>query len=500
MMPALFDQTTIEITARGSDGAQYLFRATGSVPKFDGYLAVYEEGKDQKDEEDEELRHKLPAAEEGQTLKIREIRPEQHFTEPPPRYSEASLVKKLEELGIGRPSTYASILSVLRDRAYVRLERGRFVPEPKGRIVTAFLSSFFKHYIEYDFTADLEEKLDEVASGELPWKQLLRDFWTNFHTATEEAKELKFADVVSALDEILGPHMFPKREDGADPRGCPACGNGRLGLKLGRFGAFIGCSNYPECRFTRQLGRPDENGEAQPRELGIDPKSGETVSLKSGRFGPYVQLGEQVNGEKPPRAGIPKGIAADTIDLEMALKLLALPREVGTHPETGKPIMAGFGRFGPFLVHDGAYASLETPEEVFTVGINRAVTVLAERKAKGGGPRRGGQALKDLGAHPETGAPVKVMKGKYGPYVSDGKINATLPQGSDPGSVTMEEAVALLAARAAKGPAIKRGKKAKASKETAEPKAKKKAENGEAPNGERKPKAKRKAKPKGAPN
>ena len=489
------ERTSVDVVS--ADGAATL-RATGTVTLFDGFLRLYQESRDDDGDGDD---GSLPKLTLNEALKLLAVRDEQHFTEPPPRYSEASLVKKLEELGIGRPSTYASILSVLRDRAYVKLERGRFVPEPKGRIVTAFLSSFFKHYIEYDFTADLEEKLDEVASGELPWKQLLRDFWTNFHIATEEAKELKFADVVTALDNILGPHMFPARDDGGDPRTCPTCGNGRLGLKLGRFGAFIGCSNYPECRFTRQLGRADENGEAQPRELGVDPTSGEVVSLKSGRFGPYVQLGEQVNGEKPPRAGIPKGYTADTIDLEMALKLLSLPRDVGTHPETGKPIKANFGRFGPFLQHDGAYASLESPEEVFTVGINRAVTLLAERKAKGGGPRRGGQALKELGAHPESGAPVKVMKGKYGPYVSDGKLNATLPQGSDPGSVTMEEAVALLAARAAKGPGTKGGKKAKAvSKTPGAPKMKKKAENGEAPNGESKPKPKRKAKPKSAPN
>jgi DNA topoisomerase-1 len=270
------------------------------------------------------------------------------------------------------------------------------------------------------------------------------------------------------------------------------CGNGRLGLKLGRFGAFIGCSNYPDCRYTRQLGRPDENGDAAPRELGVDPKSGETVSLKSGRFGPYVQLGEPVNGEKPPRAGIPKGISAETIDLEMALKLLALPREVGLHPETGKPIMAGFGRFGPYLSHDGAYASLESTEEVFSVGINRAVTVLAERKSKGRGPR-GGQALKELGAHPESGAPVKVMKGRYGPYVTDGKLNATLPQGVEPSAVTMEEAVTLLAARAAKGPAKKRG--ARKAKTTGKPEMKKPG-NG-ASNGESKPK---RASRKRAPN
>ncbi len=476
------ERTSVDVVS--ADGSTTL-RASGTVTLFDGFLKLYQEGRD--DDGDGEDGN-LPKLTVNENLSLLTVRDDQHFTEPPPRYSEASLVKKLEELGIGRPSTYASILSVLRDRAYVRLDRNRFIPEPKGRIVTAFLSSFFKHYIEYDFTADLEEKLDEVAAGGLSWKQLLRDFWTNFHAAAEEAKELKFADVVSALDAILGPHMFPTREDGADARLCPVCGNGRLGLKLGRFGAFIGCSNYPECRFTRQLGRPDENGEAGPRALGVDPKTGEPVSLKSGRFGPYVQLGEQVNGEKPPRAGIPKGYAADTIDLETALKLLALPREVGIHPETGKPIMAGFGRFGPFLQHDGGYASLDTPEDVFTVGINRAVTVLAERKAKGGGPRRGGQALKELGAHPESGAPVKVMKGKYGPYVSDGKLNATLPQNSDPMSVTMEEAVALLAARAAKGPGMKK-QSARKAKPAAEPKAK-------TANGENRPKAKSKPKTK----
>jgi len=476
------ERTSVDVVS--ADGSTNL-RASGTVTLFDGFLKLYQEGRD--DDGDGEDGN-LPKLTVNEILSLLTVRDDQHFTEPPPRYSEASLVKKLEELGIGRPSTYASILSVLRDRAYVRLDRNRFIPEPKGRIVTAFLSSFFKHYIEYDFTADLEEKLDEVAAGGLSWKQLLRDFWTNFHIATEEAKELKFADVVSALDAILGPHMFPAREDGGDARLCPVCGNGRLGLKLGRFGAFIGCSNYPECRFTRQLGRPDENGEAGPRALGVDPKTGEPVSLKSGRFGPYVQLGEQVNGEKPPRAGIPKGYAADTIDLEIALKLLALPREVGIHPETGKPIKAGFGRFGPFLQHDGAYASLETPEDVFTVGINRAVIMLAERKAKGGGPRRGGQALKELGAHPESGAPVKVMKGKYGPYVSDGKLNATLPQNSDPTSVTMEEAVALLAARAAKGPGMKK-QPARKAKPAAGLKARKKSENGAQPNGESKSKA-----------
>ena len=457
------ERTTVDVAS--SDG-QTKLRATGTVTLFDGFLRLYQEGRDDDVEGDD---GRLPKLAIGDALKLLGVRDEQHFTEPPPRYSEASLVKKLEELGIGRPSTYASILSTLRDRAYVRMDRNRFVPEDKGRIVTAFLTSFFRHYVEYDFTADLEEKLDEVSAGELPWKQLLRDFWKDFHTATEEAKGLKFANVIDALDEILGPHMFPEREDGGDPRTCPTCGTGRIGLKLGRFGAFIGCSNYPECRYTRQLGRGGDNGEAQPRSLGIDPQSGEEVSLKSGRFGPYVQRGD---GEKPQRAGIPKGFTLENIDLEQALRLLSLPREVGPHPETGKPIMAGFGRFGPYISHDGTYASLEGPEDVFTVGLNRAVTLLAERKEKGGRGPRGSQALKELGAHPQSGAPVKVMKGRYGPYVTDGTINATLPRDSDPNSVTMDEAVALLAARAEKAPVKKgRGKKAAEKKPAAEKKA-----------------------------
>jgi DNA topoisomerase-1 len=481
------ERTTVDVVS--ADGAAAL-RATGTVTLFDGFLKLYQEGRD--DEADGED-GSLPKLAQNEPLKLIAVRDDQHFTEPPPRYSEASLVKKLEELGIGRPSTYASILSVLRDRAYVRLERGRFIPEAKGRIVTAFLSSFFKHYVEYDFTADLEEKLDEVAAGELSWKQLLRDFWTNFHAAAEETKELKFADVITALDEVLGPHMFPRREDGGDPRLCPTCNNGRLSLKLGRFGAFIGCSNYPECRFTRQLGRPGENGETAPRVLGPDPKTGEAITVKSGRFGPYVQLGEQTNGgEKPARAGIPKGFSPETIDLDMALQLLALPREIGLHPESGKPIKAGFGRFGPYIAHEGAYASLDAPEDVFSVGINRAVTLLAERKAKGPSFGRGGQALKELGPHPETKAQIKVMKGRYGPYVTDGKLNATLPRDSDPMSVNLDEAVSLLAERAAKGPAEKRrgAKKAKPAGDGGAKKKIAKAAAAPAPNGETKSKSK----------
>ncbi len=444
------ERTTIDVAS--ADGKAVL-RATGTVTLFDGFLALYQEGRD--DESDSEDGN-LPALSKGDVLNPTKVKPEQHFTEPPPRYSEASLVKKLEELGIGRPSTYASILSVLRDRAYVRMDRNRFIPEDKGRIVTAFLTSFFRRYVEYDFTAELEENLDKVSAGELPWKKLLRDFWGSFHTATEDTKSLKFAQVIDALDEILAPHIFPKLPGGTDPRVCPTCGNGRLNLKLGRFGAFVGCSNYPECGFTRQIGPGDGNAGPEPRELGKDPASGESVHLKSGRFGPYVQRGE---GDKPQRASIPKGFSPEAIDLAMALKLLALPREVGLHPESGKPIVAGYGRFGPYVAHDGTYASLETPEDVFTVGLNHAVTLIAERKTKGARPR-GAQALKELGKPEGSETAIKVMKGRYGPYVTDGTTNATLPRDLDPMSVELPQALELLSARAAKGPSKKAPKRA----------------------------------------
>jgi len=398
----------------------------------------------------------------GDATKIESINPAQHFTEPPPRYSEASLVKKLEELGIGRPSTYASIISTLRDRAYVKMDRQRFVPEDKGQLVTTFLNSFFHRYVAYDFTADLEEKLDKVSDGKLDWKQLLRDFWKDFSAAVGETKDLKISQVIDELDHVLSPHIFPHGEDGTDPRKCPACENGRLNLKLGRFGAFVGCSNYPECKFTRQLGAKPGEGDAGPVEIGLFPDTDQMITLRTGRFGPYVQLGE---GDKPKRSGIPRGTDKADVDLEMAVKLLSLPREVGLHPEDGKKISANFGRFGPYVAHNGIYASLENPEDVFEIGLNHAVTLLAEKKARGPG-RRGAQTLKDLGAAAD-GKPIKVLKGKFGPYVSDGETNATLPEGTEPEGVTMEQALALIAERAARG-----GKKKKAK---AAPKAEKKA-------------------------
>jgi DNA topoisomerase-1 len=451
MEAARIERTSVELES--ADGRTGL-RATGQVVLFDGYLAVYEEGRDDKPGvgEDDDESGRLPVIHEGADARVLAARAEQHFTEPPPRYSEASLVKKLEELGIGRPSTYASILTTLRDRDYVRMDKNRFVPEDKGRLVTAFLEEFFRRYVEYDFTASLEEKLDLVSAGELDWKALLRDFWMDFHAAVGEIGTLRTTQVLDALNESLGPHIFPDKGDGTDPRGCPSCGTGRLSLKTSRFGAFIGCSNYPECRYTRAIAAPDGDdkaAESGDRELGTDPETGAVVWLKSGRFGPYVEM---ANGEKPKRASLPKAWPPAAVDLEKALRLLRLPREVGAHPEDGKPILAGIGRYGPYVQHDGAYANVESVDEVFDIGLNRAVAVLAEKRAGGSRPGRSAPAaLKELGAHPADGAPVRVLSGRYGPYIKHNGTNANVPRGADPAAMTLEQAVALLAERAAKG-------------------------------------------------
>ncbi|HMB47498.1 MAG TPA: type I DNA topoisomerase, partial [Afifellaceae bacterium] len=450
MAPAEMERTTIEITARDTKGECGL-RATGTVIRFDGFLAIYQEGRD--DAEDEENK-RLPAVSNGDALKRDEIDASQHFTEPPPRFTEASLIKKMEELGIGRPSTYASTMAVLRDRDYVHMDKKRLVPEGKGRLVTAFLESFFSRYVEYDFTADLEEKLDRISAGELDWKDVLRDFWTNFTGNVEDTKDLRVSAVLDTLNELLGEFVFPQTEEGKDPRKCPSCEDGRLSLKLSRHGAFVGCENYPECRYTRQLSDPNGEvatgiGGVDGLPLGEDPETGETISLRTGRFGPYVQLGA---GEKPKRSSLPKGWSTDEIDLEKALMLLSLPREVGIHPETGKPISAGLGRYGPFVEHEKKYANLESVEDVFTIGANRAITILAEKQARGGrNGRATPAALKELGEHPELGGAITVRDGRYGPYVNHGKVNATLPKAVKPEDVTLEQAVAMIAEKAAKG-------------------------------------------------
>lgn len=463
MESARLDRTTVEIE---EPSGQTTLRATGQVVAFDGFLAVYEEGRDEKPKdgaEDDDDTTRLPVLKEGALAKVEGIRTEQHFTEPPPRFSEATLVKKLEELGIGRPSTYASILTTLRDREYVRMDKNRFYPEDKGRLVTAFLEQFFAKWVEYDFTAALETRLDEVSAGNLNWKVLLREFWTDFHAATLGAGELRTREILDKLNDTLGPHVFPDKGDGVDPRLCPLCREGQLSLKTSRNGAFIGCSRYPDCKYSRSVSSPDGDDAVNgDRDLGIDPVTGLPVALKIGRFGPYVETA--VAGEdKPKRSSLPKGWSPASLSLEQALRLLALPREVGEHPEDGKTISAGLGRYGPFILHAGTYANVADIDEVFEIGLNRAVVLLAEKRAgKFAGRGAATAPLKDLGAHPETGEPVHVMAGRFGPYVKSGKINATLPKGTVPEDLTMEAALPLLAARAAAGPS--KGKKVPAKK------------------------------------
>jgi len=493
MESATLEQTAVDVTA---EDRRTTLRATGQVILFDGFLKLYHEDRDDAPENgaagEEDGEAILPRVERGESLRTGEVKPEQHFTKPPPRFTEASLVKRLEELGIGRPSTYASILSVLQDRNYVRLESKRFIPEDRGRIVTAFLSGFFHRYVEYNFTAELESKLDDISGGQLDWKTVLREFWQAFSRAIAETKDLTITNVIDALDEDLGPHLFPQTEPTKNPRACPACNAGRLGLKLGRHGAFIGCSNYPDCKYTRPLGV--ENGEngtavlAGPKLLGEDPDTGKPITLRKGPFGLYLQLGEADNGTKPKRAGIPKGVDPMSVDLDMARGLLSLPREIGPHPSDGEMILAGIGRFGPYIKHGPVYVSLKGDDDVLTIGINRAVTLIAEKPQRRGGP----QPLRVIGEHPEDKRPVGVYEGKYGSYVKHGKINATLPRDLKVEEITMEQALALLAERAEKmgAKAPKRAAKPKANKEAttdteAKPKRAKKAS---------KPKAKAKAK------
>ena len=447
MASARLERTTVELT----DGAgRAILRASGQVVLFPGYLALYEEGRDEKAEDEEGAR--MPALRNGDAPAETGVEATQHFTQPPPRYSEASLVKRLEELGIGRPSTYASILQTLKDREYVRVEKARFIPEESGRLVTAFLERFFERYVNYDYTAELEEELDDVSGGRLNWQKLLEEFWQDFQPKAGEVMEQKPSEVTAALDEFLAPWLYLPRADGTDPRVCPACGNGRLSLRGGKFGAFVACSNYPECRYTQKFGQGGADGQASegPQDLGNG------IELKSGRFGPYLER----DGK---RASIPKDVPVADVDAEMAEKLLSLPREIGAHPETGKPIKASIGRYGPYLEHDGKYARLNATAEVFETGMNAAVAKLADA-ASGAGRKQGAsrEPIAVLGAHPSSGKEIKVMEGRYGPYVSDGTTHATLPKTADPKSVTIEQAVEWIDAKAAKGPL--KGKKKPARK------------------------------------
>jgi DNA topoisomerase-1 len=470
MASARMERTSVLLE---DSGRTLALRASGQVIISPGFLAVYTETREDvsADDEAEDDDRRLPRLTQGEACATRSAEAKQSFTQPPPRYTEASLVKRMEELGIGRPSTYASILQVLKDRAYVRLEAKRFHAEEKGRLLTAFLERFFDTYVGYDYTAGLEGQLDEVSAGNQDWVALLRAFWEDFEARTKQVLEIRPSDVTKALDEWLEPMLFPERADGEDPRLCPSCNNGRLGLKTGKFGAFIACSNYPECRYTRQFGTEagakEQNG---PTLLGIDPASAEPVTLRDGRFGAYVQIGE---GEKPPRASIPKDMpVAGPDDLETALKLLSLPRTVGVHPETSEPITASIGRYGPYLAHAGKYARLTSSAEVFETGMNAAVVKLAEAAA--GRPARGlpQPPLKELGTHPTSGATIKLLSGRFGPYFSDGTTNANVPKGQDGMEITFEDAVALIDARAAMPT---KGKKKPARKPAAKKPAAKKA-------------------------
>ncbi|CAK01507.1 type I DNA topoisomerase [Bartonella tribocorum] len=469
MCSAEIERTTVEIEAQQGDNRANL-RATGSVVRFDGFISVYTDQRDEENNEENETT-RLPQINTGEALTKEKVESLQHTTEPPSRYSEASLIKKLEELGIGRPSTYASTLATLCDRGYIVIDKRKLIPDAKGRIVTAFLENFFNRYVEYGFTADLEEKLDLISDGKLSWKDVLRDFWDGFNTSISNIQELRIANVLDVLNVTLAPLAFPEREDGSDVRSCPLCKNGQLSLKLGRYGAFVGCSNYPECRYTRQLGTTDteEENEAvrndEPVMLGIDPETGKDISLRNGRFGPYIQRGES---KEVKRAGLPKEWQAENITLERALALLSLPREIGIHPETGKMITATIGRYGPYLSHNGKSARLLHADEVFDIGINRAVTVLAEQQEnKTKQSRTTSAALATLGEHPEGGT-VTVRNGRYGPYVNWGKINATLPKEKDPISVTLSEALELISAKASSKKAISKRASSKTKAKTKE--------------------------------
>lgn len=469
MASARMERTTVDLL----DGTgQTGLRATGQVMKFPGFLAVYEEGLDDSEGEDSAI---LPPMSVGDSPAKHAVEKTQHFTQPPPRFSEATLVKRLEELGIGRPSTYASTIQVLKDRAYVRVEKNRFFAEESGRLLTAFLERFFERYVAYDYTAGLEDQLDDISGGRAQWQAFLESFWRDFKPTTVEIMDLKPSDITAELDQFLSPYLFPEREDGSDPRLCPKCGEGKLALRGGRFGAFVACSNYPECKYTRKFAQPGgENGEdTGPEVLGVHPETELEISRKSGRFGPYVEMGE---GKEAKRASIPKDVPSEDFGLEWAVKLLSLPRVVGLHPESGEPVSASIGRYGPYLVHAGKYARLSSTAEVFETGMNSAVVKLAEAAANPGRGRGAARApLKELGKHPRTELEIKLMEGRFGPYVTDGTTNATLPKSVAPDALTLEEAAQLIDARAAmptKGKAKKKAAPKKAAPKKAAPKKK----------------------------
>lgn len=433
MNPAVLDKVTVDSI---SADKQIILRANGQVINFDGFLKLYQESKDDSDEDDEN--RILPNVEEGENVNKGEITTAQHFTTPPPRFTEASLVKKLEELGIGRPSTYATIISVLQERKYVRVEKLRFIPEDRGRIVTVFLENFFKKYVEYDFTAQLEEYLDDISAGEMEWKKLLGGFWAKFIKTVESVQPLQITEVINRIDEALSFHLFPPREDGSDPRVCPECGTGRLSIKLGKFGAFIGCSNYPECKYTKPLvDTTDEEASDSPK-----PKSGEDkvlgelngmkIYLKKGPYGFYLQLGEDATAttEKPKRSALPKNLNPEEVTYEQASTLLSLPKQLGNGIEVN------IGKFGQYIKQGGKSKSLTGNDNIFNITLERAEEILKNVAERPVG--------KVIGQHPKDKADITLNVGRYGPYLKWGKNNYALPKALKDKEPTLEEALQVI--------------------------------------------------------
>ncbi|MAE37258.1 MAG: DNA topoisomerase I [Pelagibacteraceae bacterium] len=440
MSSALFERTAISIS---NENEKIKLRANGSIQTFDGFLSIYSEfnkKSEMTESDDNEDDRDLPNITLNDNIDNVKPASSQHFTLPPPRYSEATLVKKLEELGIGRPSTYASIISVLKMRNYVEVEKNRFVPEDRAILITGFLKGFFSKYVDYEFTAEMEESLDEITSGTINWKEFLDKFWKNFSSNIGEVTDLRITNVLDHLNESLKNHIFIEADGKDITRECPTC-SGQLSLKVSRFGAFVGCSNYPECKFTRPISPKKIKEVVEDTVLGIDDETKKEIKLLSGRFGPYIQLGDNDQKEKPKRASIPKGIPAAEIDLAKANYLLSLPREIGPHPESGEMISINYGRYGGYLSCADKNASLEDISEFFEIGINRAVSLLANAKP---GRLKSSSEIKTLGDHPEDKKPIKVMKGKFGPYIKYKSINATIPDQYDPETISMDEALDLI--------------------------------------------------------
>jgi len=466
MTQAEFDRKTIIISSADN---KINFRASGSIIKFDGFLKVY-----QSQETDEDTKNILPEVNKGEEISILKLVDEQHFTDPPPRFSEASLVKKMEELGIGRPSTYASIITVLSTRNYVELMNKRFHPTDRGKLISAFLEKLFSKYVDYNFTADLENQLDEITSGKIEWVEVLNNFWKDFYQNVGEVKEKRTREVLDLLNESLGALIFDRDEKDGIDRKCKLCSNGELSLKNSfRGGAFIGCSNYPECKFTRPLSKSKAAAQynlAEPKLLGQN-LNGKDIYLKNGRFGPYLQYEKEKEELEPKKkkrkkkkdendhlknVTIPKGIEVDNVDLDKAKFLCSLPKVLGQHPESGKEITLNSGRFGPYLKCENKSARLENVEDLFSIGLNRAITLIADAKPG----RISSSLIKDLGEHPEDKKPVRIMKGQYGPYIKYKSLNATIPEEKDPTELTMEEALILIEKRR-EYDKLKKGKKRK---------------------------------------